>query len=51
MMPGLTPTKKVLRFKINGDLLNFVEDEKAAEEVLKLIDDKLAEIRQGSPVA
>lgn len=39
------------KIQINGDLLNFVEDEKAAEEVLKLIDDKLAEIRQGSPVA
>ncbi|WP_368251686.1 deoxynucleoside kinase [Enterococcus sp. 2201sp1_2201st1_B8_2201SCRN_220225] len=39
------------KIQINGDLLNFVEDEKAAEEVLKLIDEKLAEMRQGSPVA
>lgn len=39
------------KIQINGDLLNFVEDEKAAEEVLKLIDEKLAEIRQSSPVA
>lgn len=39
------------KIQINGDLLNFVEDEKAAAEVLQLIDDKLAEIRQGSPVA
>ncbi|MDT2757426.1 deoxynucleoside kinase [Enterococcus asini] len=39
------------KIQINGDLLNFVEDEKAAEEVLKLIDEKLAETRQGSPVA
>ena len=39
------------KIQINGDLLNFVEDEKAAEEVLKLIDEKLAETRKGSPVA
>ena len=39
------------KIQINGDLLNFVEDEKAAEEVLKLIDEKLAETRQSSPVA
>ncbi|WP_438772886.1 deoxynucleoside kinase [Enterococcus sp. DIV0755b] len=34
------------KLQIDGDLLNFVEDEAAAKEVIQLIDDKLAEIRQ-----
>ncbi|MGX7174721.1 deoxynucleoside kinase [Enterococcus saigonensis] len=34
------------KLQIDGDLLNFVEDEGAAKEVIKMIDDKLAEIRQ-----
>ncbi|MBO0449488.1 deoxynucleoside kinase [Enterococcus sp. MJM12] len=34
------------KLQIDGDLLNFVEDEVAAKEVIQLIDDKLAEIRQ-----
>lgn len=33
------------KIQINGDLLNFVEDEQAAVEVLRLIDEKLAETR------
>ncbi|HIX70213.1 MAG TPA: deoxynucleoside kinase [Candidatus Enterococcus stercoravium] len=33
------------KIQINGDLLNFVEDERAAVEVLRLIDEKLAETR------
>lgn len=33
------------KVQINGDLLNFVEDEQAAVEVLRLIDEKLAETR------
>ena len=34
------------KLQIDGDLLNCVEDEAAAKEVIQLIDDKLAEIRQ-----
>lgn len=34
------------KLQIDGDVLNFVEDENAAKEVIQLIDDKLAEIRQ-----
>lgn len=33
------------KIQINGDLLNFVEDKQAAVEVLRLIDEKLAETR------
>lgn len=33
------------KIQINGDLLNFVEDEQAAVEVLRLIDEKLAVTR------
>lgn len=34
------------KIQIDGDKLNFVEDMAAAEEVLRLVDEKLAEIRQ-----
>lgn len=34
------------KLQIDGDVLNFVEDENAAKEVIQLIDEKLAEIRQ-----
>lgn len=34
------------KIQIDGDKLNFVEDLEAAEEVLRLVDEKLAEIRE-----
>ena len=39
-------TKKVQKIQIDGDRYNFVEDPQAKEEVLKMIEEKLAEIRQ-----
>lgn len=39
------------KIQINGDLLNFVEDEQAAVEVLRLIDEKLAETRHMQTVS
>lgn len=38
------------KLQIDGDLYNFVEDPQALEFVLKLIDEKMTEIRQGELV-
>ena len=38
--------KESPKIQIDGDRYNFVEDHQAKEEVLKMIEEKLAEIRQ-----
>ena len=38
--------KESPKIQIDGDRYNFVEDPQAKEEVLKMIEEKLAEIRQ-----
>ena len=36
---------RVLKFKIDGDRLNFVDDAAARDEVIRLIDEKILEVQ------